>query len=111
MKGWDMPAPAPGASTAVAVAAAAGAHNASTSPFGPSNENGVLRSAMGSRLRHSCGHDSDYPGARPRCQNLLVAGTLYLGTSGFAYDEWKGPFYPEKLKQREMLPFYAGRFN
>ena len=40
-----------------------------------------------------------------------MAGTLYLGTSGFAYDEWKGPFYPEKLKQREMLPFYAGRFN
>jgi uncharacterized protein YecE (DUF72 family) len=40
-----------------------------------------------------------------------VAGTLYLGTSGFAYDEWKGPFYPEKLKQREMLPFYAASFN
>jgi len=71
----------------------------------------VLRSAMGPRLRHSCGHHSDYPGARPRCQNLRMAGTLYLGTSGFAYEEWKGPFYPEKLKQREMLPFYAGRFN
>jgi uncharacterized protein YecE (DUF72 family) len=40
-----------------------------------------------------------------------MAGTLYLGTSGFGYDEWKGPFYPEKLKQREMLPFYASRFN
>ncbi len=40
-----------------------------------------------------------------------MAGTLYLGTSGFAYDEWKGPFYPEKTKQQEMLPFYAGRFN
>jgi uncharacterized protein YecE (DUF72 family) len=40
-----------------------------------------------------------------------MAGTLYLGTSGFAYDEWKGPFYPEKLRQREMLPFFAGRFN
>jgi uncharacterized protein YecE (DUF72 family) len=40
-----------------------------------------------------------------------MAGTLYLGTSGFAYDEWKGPFYPPTLKQREMLPFYAGRFG
>ena len=40
-----------------------------------------------------------------------MAGTLYLGTSGFAYEEWKGPFYPEKTKQREMLPFYAGHFN
>jgi uncharacterized protein YecE (DUF72 family) len=38
-------------------------------------------------------------------------GTLYLGTSGFAYDEWKGPFYPTDLKQKDMLPFYAGRFS
>jgi uncharacterized protein YecE (DUF72 family) len=39
-----------------------------------------------------------------------VSGTLYLGTSGFAYGEWKGPFYPEGLKDREMLSYYAGRF-
>jgi uncharacterized protein YecE (DUF72 family) len=38
-----------------------------------------------------------------------VGGTLYLGTSGFAYPEWKGPFYPEDLKDAEMLSFYAGR--
>ena len=38
-------------------------------------------------------------------------GELYLGTSGFAYDEWKGPFYPPTLKAREMLPFYASRFR
>jgi len=38
-------------------------------------------------------------------------GTLYLGTSGFAYDEWKhGVFYPEGLKNREMLSYYASRF-
>ena len=36
---------------------------------------------------------------------------LYLGTSGFAYDEWKGPFYPETLKSREMLHYYADRFR
>jgi uncharacterized protein YecE (DUF72 family) len=40
-----------------------------------------------------------------------MAGTLYLGTSGFAYQEWKGPFYPEGLKDAEMLPFYGGRFR
>jgi uncharacterized protein YecE (DUF72 family) len=39
-----------------------------------------------------------------------VMGKLYLGTSGFGYDEWKGPFYPPAIKQREMLPFYASRF-
>ena len=40
-----------------------------------------------------------------------MSGTLYLGTSGFAYKEWKGPFYPETLKDREMLGFFAGRFR
>jgi uncharacterized protein YecE (DUF72 family) len=40
-----------------------------------------------------------------------VAGTLYLGTSGFAYDEWKGPFYPADLRQKDMLSFYASRFG
>jgi len=40
-----------------------------------------------------------------------VDGTLYLGTSGFAYGEWKGPFYPPKTKPRDMLPFYATRFS
>jgi uncharacterized protein YecE (DUF72 family) len=40
-----------------------------------------------------------------------VAGTFYLGTSGFAYDEWKGPFYPPGTKQGEMLPFYSKRFT
>jgi uncharacterized protein YecE (DUF72 family) len=32
---------------------------------------------------------------------------LYAGTSGFSYAEWKGVFYPEKLKSEEMLAYYA----
>ena len=40
-----------------------------------------------------------------------MKGTLYVGTSGFSYDEWKhGVFYPEGLKNREMLSYYASRF-
>jgi uncharacterized protein YecE (DUF72 family) len=34
---------------------------------------------------------------------------LRAGTSGYAYKEWKGAFYPEKIKPAEMLAFYAGR--
>lgn len=34
---------------------------------------------------------------------------LLTGTSGFAYDAWRGPFYPEDLPARERLRFYAGR--
>jgi uncharacterized protein YecE (DUF72 family) len=35
--------------------------------------------------------------------------TLYAGTSGFAYKEWKGTFYPADLPNDDMLGHYAGR--
>jgi len=39
-----------------------------------------------------------------------VGGRLYVGTSGFAFPEWKHDvFYPEGTKDREMLPYYASR--
>lgn len=34
-----------------------------------------------------------------------------VGTSGYAYKEWKGAFYPEKLPAKEMLAYYAARFS
>ena len=34
-------------------------------------------------------------------------GRLFVGTSGFAYKEWKGEFYPEKTPDREMLAYYC----
>jgi uncharacterized protein YecE (DUF72 family) len=36
---------------------------------------------------------------------------FFVGTSGYSYKEWKGIFYPEKLPQKEMLSYYAGRFS
>ena len=36
---------------------------------------------------------------------------LHVGTSGFAYKEWKGGFYPEKTSATSMLPFYAARLS
>jgi uncharacterized protein YecE (DUF72 family) len=38
-------------------------------------------------------------------------GELRVGTSGYAYKEWKGNFYPEKLPQDQMLAFYAQQFR
>ena len=35
---------------------------------------------------------------------------LFAGTSGYAFKEWKGSFYPDDLKDDGMLGFYAGRF-
>ncbi len=37
--------------------------------------------------------------------------TLYVGTSGYGYKEWKGIFYPEKISPKEMLRFYSNRFR
>lgn len=45
------------------------------------------------------------------CENPGVAGRLHVGTSGFAFDEWKGNFYPADMKSREMLSYYAARFG
>jgi len=36
---------------------------------------------------------------------------LYAGSSGYSYKEWKGPFYPEKLPDDQMLRFYGERFR
>jgi uncharacterized protein YecE (DUF72 family) len=36
---------------------------------------------------------------------------LYVGTSGYSYKPWKGPFYPEKLPDRKMLGFYGEHFR
>ena len=36
---------------------------------------------------------------------------LRIGTSGWAYKDWKGPFYPPELRDAERLRFIAGRFD
>lgn len=36
---------------------------------------------------------------------------VWIGTSGWTYDAWRGAFYPEKLSKKEWLRFYAIRFS
>lgn len=36
---------------------------------------------------------------------------LLLGTSGYSYSDWTGPFYPEGLDKSEDLSFYSTFFN
>lgn len=39
-----------------------------------------------------------------------MAGHLHVGTSGFAFPEWKhGVFYPEGTRDKDMLTYYASR--
>jgi len=41
----------------------------------------------------------------------MGSGRFFVGTSGFAYKEWIGPFYPPGTKSAAMLGYYAGRFT
>jgi uncharacterized protein YecE (DUF72 family) len=36
---------------------------------------------------------------------------IYVGTCGYAYKDWIGPFYPGTVRQGEMLAFYANCFR
>ena len=36
---------------------------------------------------------------------------IYIGTSGFYYDDWKGNFYPQNLKKKDFLRYYSEHFN
>ncbi|MFZ2088271.1 MAG: DUF72 domain-containing protein, partial [Desulfobaccales bacterium] len=39
-------------------------------------------------------------------QNLI-----HIGTSGWHYDHWRGPFYPENLRPADYLRFYRQQFQ
>jgi uncharacterized protein YecE (DUF72 family) len=36
---------------------------------------------------------------------------IRIGTSGYSYADWKGFYYPESIKNSDMLPFYANDFD
>jgi uncharacterized protein YecE (DUF72 family) len=36
---------------------------------------------------------------------------LYIGTSGWTYDGWRGPFYPQDVPKKDWLAWYATRFG
>jgi uncharacterized protein YecE (DUF72 family) len=36
---------------------------------------------------------------------------IRMGTSGFSYDDWIGPVYPQEMPRNQWLPFYATLFD
>lgn len=40
-----------------------------------------------------------------------ASGRIRIGTSGWVYPHWRGPFYPEDLSTTDWLDFYAHRFG
>jgi len=41
----------------------------------------------------------------------MGAHGIYVGTSGWTYDDWTGRFYPPEVKGAKRLVYYAGRFD
>jgi len=39
----------------------------------------------------------------------MATSRLFAGASGYSFTEWRGTFYPEKMKPEEMLAWYATR--
>ena len=39
----------------------------------------------------------------------MTAQKIVAGASGYSFKEWKGNFYPEKMKPEEMLAWYSAR--
>ena len=39
----------------------------------------------------------------------MAASKVLAGASGYSFKEWKGTFYPEKMKPEDMLAHYCGR--
>jgi len=36
---------------------------------------------------------------------------IHVGTSGWHYGDWRGPFYPEDFSKKDFLAYYAEHFN
>jgi len=41
----------------------------------------------------------------------IMAGKIYIGTSGWSYKHWKIVFYPDHVKAKDHLDFYTNHFN
>jgi uncharacterized protein YecE (DUF72 family) len=37
--------------------------------------------------------------------------SCHIGTSGWHYKHWKGPFYPEGFPEKDFLSYYSNHFN
>src|SRR5690606_21490228 len=40
-----------------------------------------------------------------------MPGKIQIGTSGWAYKEWRGDFYPESLRQADEFEYYQTQFQ
>ena len=51
------------------------------------------------------------PAAEAEKIALLMTCDIRIGTSGYHYKHWRGPFYPAEISPNEMLAFYSQKFD
>lgn len=68
----------------------------------------------GKQIEVRTGPEPAEPGARDvalwKPGNEPTRGSIRVGTSGYSFRDWVGPFYPRGTQQHQMLPYYAARF-
>jgi len=42
---------------------------------------------------------------------MKAKNNVHIGTSGWHYKHWAGPFYPGEMNEKEFLDYYAERFH
>jgi uncharacterized protein YecE (DUF72 family) len=50
-------------------------------------------------------------GLRESGKVLVNVSELRIGTSGWHYDSWWGPFFPTDIRKKDALQYYASQFN
>ena len=44
-------------------------------------------------------------------EDIVKRGDCHIGTSGWHYNDWLGPFYPDDIHAKDFLTFYADHFK
>jgi uncharacterized protein YecE (DUF72 family) len=42
---------------------------------------------------------------------MKIEERIHIGTSGWRYEHWRGPFYPPELARDEMLAYYSSHLQ
>ncbi len=61
----------------------------------------MLAAAHNAKWAHITGYDA----------GMAKKRKVHVGTSGWIYDDWSGPFYPEGVKGTDRLIYYATQFH
>jgi Protein of unknown function DUF72 len=74
----------------------------------------ALRTKVRVEARSSAAQEQKpHRGREAPAEGARAAGTktkIWIGTSGWSYDGWRGALYPQKLPKKDWLRFYSSQF-